>query len=178
MRWAMVVPGATVVLLVGIAAAQSPAATSSQVNGQAIFSANCGACHGADGRGGERAPSIATRREVIKLSDADLTRTVQNGLGGNGMPAFGYLGDAKIHAVVAYLRTLQGFGASAKVRGDPVAGGKLFFGKAGCSACHMMNGRGGFLAEDLTGYGLGQSPDAIRQFDRAAEYAARGRLST
>ena len=143
--------------------AQSAAPASGAANGQAIFSSNCGACHGIDGRGGERAPSIATRREVIKLSDADLIRTVTNGLGGNGMPAFGYLGEEKIHAVVSYLRTLQGFGSSAKASGDPVAGEKLFAGKAGCKNCHMVDGRGGFIAEDLTGYGLGQSPEELKR---------------
>ena len=150
-------------LLVGSAAAQAGASAQNHVSGQAVFAANCGACHGADGRGGERAPSIATRREVIKLTDADLIRTVKNGLSGNGMPGFAYLGDEKVHAVVEYLRTLQGFGSSVKVNGDPALGEKLFYGKASCSTCHMVSGRGGFLAEDLTGYGLGQSPDEIRR---------------
>ena len=163
MHWTWFVPGAAAMLFVSIAAAQSTVPPSSPVNGQAIFTSNCGACHGADGRGGERAPSIASRREVIKLSDADLIRTVTNGLGGNGMPAFGYLGDEKVHAVVAYLRTLQGFGASEKSTGDAVAGQKLFAGKAACQSCHMVDGRGGFVAEDLTGYGLGQSPEELKR---------------
>jgi cytochrome c oxidase cbb3-type subunit 3 len=139
-------------------AAQQPSGAS----GQAIFTANCGACHGSDGRGGERAPSIASRREVLALKDDDLIRIVQNGISGVGMPAFGYLGADKVKAVVGYLRTLQGFGAAVKAPGDPRAGEGLFYGKAACATCHMVNGRGGFIASDLSGYGLGRSTDDIR----------------
>ena len=131
-------------------------------NGAAIFAANCAACHGSDGRGGERAPSIATRREVVSRSDADLIRAVQNGIAGVGMPAFGYLGEDKVKVVVNYLRTLQGFGAHEKVPGNPHSGEALFYGKAGCVNCHMMNGKGGFLAGDLTQYGLGRSVEGVR----------------
>ena len=138
--------------------AQSPDNTS----GQTVFATNCSACHGSDGRGGERAPSIATRREVVSRTDADLFRAVQNGVPGTAMPGFGYMGTEKINAVVHYLRTLQGIGADVKTPGDPRFGEQLFYGKAECSKCHMVNGRGGFLDSDLSGYGLGRSVEAIR----------------
>lgn len=131
-------------------------------NGAALFAANCGACHGSDGRSGERAPNIATRREVISLSDADLTRTVENGLAGNGMPPFGYLGRQKVEAIVRHLRKLQGIGVVVAVPGDARQGEALFFGKADCHTCHMVNGKGGYSAEDLGGYGLGRSAEEIR----------------
>jgi len=35
-----------------------------QPPGAAIFASNCATCHGADGRGGEHAPNIATAPEV------------------------------------------------------------------------------------------------------------------
>lgn len=147
-------------------------------NGAALFAANCAACHGSDGRSGERAPDIATRREVVSRSTADLTRIVENGLPGNGMPAFGYLGRDKLMALVRHLRTLQGIGVSIAVPGDPHLGEALFFGKAGCSNCHMMQGRGGYLASDLSGYGLGRSAqdariavvDPDRKLNRSAQY--------
>src|SRR3984885_8610216 len=132
------------------------------ISGQAVFAANCSACHGSDGRGGERAPNIATRREVVSRADADLIRAVQNGVPGTAMPGFGYMGAEKINAVVHYLRTLQGIGASVKAPGDPRLGEQLFYGKAECSKCHMVNGRGGFLNSDLSGYAFGRSVEDIR----------------
>jgi cytochrome c oxidase cbb3-type subunit III len=139
-----------------------PVNAQENINGRAIFAANCGACHGSDGRGGERAPNIVTRREVVSRADSDLIRAVQNGVQGTAMPGFGYMGAEKINAVVHYLRTLQGIGVAVKVPGDPGLGEQLFFGKAECSKCHMVNGRGGFLNSDLSGYGFGRSVEDIR----------------
>lgn len=142
---------------------QAQAQADLDATGRAIFSVNCAACHGSDGRGGERAPSIATRREVISLSDAELINDVQHGVSGTAMPPFGYLGDEKIRAVVHYLRTLQGLGATVKAPGDPKAGEQLFYGKAECATCHTMNGRGGFMASDLTGFGVGRTLENVRK---------------
>jgi cytochrome c oxidase cbb3-type subunit 3 len=131
-------------------------------SGEHIFSSNCAACHGSDGRGGERAPDIATRQSVISRTDADLEAVVNKGLPGVGMPPFGYLGDQKVSDVVAYLRVLQGKVAMEKTTGDPHAGRELFYGKAECSKCHMVNGEGGFIATDLSTYGAGVSPANLR----------------
>jgi len=133
------------------------------VRGDRLFSANCAACHGSDGHGGERAPSIATLRSVISLSNADLEGIVGKGISGVGMPAFGYLGDPQVRAIVAYVRTLQGKGPSMKISGDPKSGRTLFYGKAACSKCHMVNGEGGFIAADLSTYGDSLSPAAVRR---------------
>jgi len=150
----------------------------SNPDGAALFAANCGACHGSDARSGERAPNIATRREVVSLSDAELIRIVQNGIAGNGMPAFGYMGQAKVDAIVHHLRRLQGIGVAVAVPGDPRLGESLFFGKAECSNCHMVNGRGGYRAEELSGYGLVRSVEDVRasiidpdrKLDRSAQH--------
>jgi putative heme-binding domain-containing protein len=147
-------------------------------NAAALFAANCAACHGSDGRSGERAPDIATRREVLSRSDADLLRVVQNGLPGTPMPAFGYLGRDRLVALVRQLRTLQGIGVAVAVPGDPRAGEAIFFGVAGCSECHMMQGRGGYRAGDLSGYGLGRTQNDVRaaivdpdrKLDRFSQY--------
>lgn len=133
-----------------------------RITGERLFSANCAACHGSDGRGGERAPNIATVRKVTSLTEIDLEAIVQKGLPNVGMPSFGYLGAQKVSAVVAYLRVLQGKGTIAKVTGDPLAGHAIFYGKAECSKCHMVHGEGGFIATDLSTYGDGLSASAVR----------------
>jgi putative heme-binding domain-containing protein len=130
--------------------------------GSKTFATNCAGCHGSDGRGGERAPNIATARNITSLSDAELSNYVRNGVTGSGMPAFGFLGESGIRDVVAFLRQLQGKTAEVKVTGDDAAGRTLFFGQAGCSKCHMMHGEGGFIASDLSDYGNGIAAERIR----------------
>lgn len=133
--------------------------------GAQLFGSNCAYCHGADGKGG-RGPAIATMPKVIALSDHDLAGIVHNGEADQGMPAFPDLGDQGTQAVVRYLRTLQGVTGAvspAKLTGDPNAGRGIFFGTGKCSTCHMVNGKGGFIAPDLTAYAQNRTADDILQ---------------
>jgi cytochrome c oxidase cbb3-type subunit 3 len=144
-----------------------PAASSGPVEGQHVFATSCAACHGLDARGGERAPDIATKREVRQMSDEALLHVIQDGVAGTGMPAFRALGTARIQAVVSHLRTLQGQATAVQLPGDPERGKELFFGgaaarKPGCSKCHMANGEGGFIGPDLSSYAGARSADEIR----------------
>src|SRR5689334_8872691 len=88
------------------------ASSATLLAGKQIFTSRCAACHGLDARGGERAPDIATRPEMQRLSDIKLTRIVDVGVPGTGMPGFHSLGESRIKSVVSYLRTLQGGGKS------------------------------------------------------------------
>lgn len=137
-------------------------ANSSSVDGKKAFESICAACHGLDGRGGERGPDIARRQEVRRRTDSQLLEILQKGRPATGMPAFAALGAEKLQRILAYMRTLQGIGPASALPGDPERGKSLFFGKAGCSQCHMMNGAGGFLGADLSNYGASQSPAEIR----------------
>jgi cytochrome c oxidase cbb3-type subunit III len=131
-------------------------------NGGKTFAATCAGCHGLDGRGGERGPNIATRQEVLRRSDAELLQTLRNGIPASGMPAFLQLGDGKLAEVVSYLRTLQGKNSNAPIAGDAQNGESLFFGKARCSECHSINGRGGFVGSDLSDYAAGFSASEVK----------------
>jgi cytochrome c oxidase cbb3-type subunit III len=124
--------------------------------GRRIFAATCAGCHGLDGHGGEKAPSIVGEK-LQRLSNTDMAAIVSNGVPGTGMPAFHSLSVLDIHAVVDYVRNLQGQSKShqntaIKLPGDPVRGRTVFFGKAECSSCHMVRGEGGFLGSDLSTY--------------------------
>ena len=141
----------------------APAQVHDAVRGGKTFATNCSGCHGSDGRGGERAPNIATVRAIVSRSDSDLAAIVTRGVPGTGMPSFGYLGEQGTGDVVAYLRTLQGVGVATKVIGDPAAGRTIFYGKGGCSKCHMIAGKGGFMAPDLSDYGSGVSETTLRR---------------
>lgn len=120
--------------------------------GRQAFELRCAGCHGQDGRGGERAPDVATRASPRRKTDTELFQIIQNGIPARGMPSFGTLDSSRIHVLVSYLRLLQGKDDGARVAGDPQQGKALFFGKARCSDCHMVEGKGGFIAADLSTY--------------------------
>jgi cytochrome c oxidase cbb3-type subunit III len=156
-------------LLSGISRAQdnprlrsSESGTFRKVEVKATFERVCASCHGLDGRGGERGPDIVSRQDVVRRTDAELVKIVTEGKTAAGMPSFASQGADRISAIVAYLRTLQGGRKEASLPGDPARGKDLFYGTARCSQCHMVNGQGGFLAPDLTGYGATTSIDGIR----------------
>ena len=149
-------------LLVGLLSI-APSVRAEERAGARQFAHNCAGCHGADGRGGDKAPAIATMPTVVALSDDQLIKIVHDGTPA-GMPAFPQLDEASTRAVVNYLRTLQGktsAGSSSPVTGNAENGLALYFGKAQCSECHMVEGKGGFIALDLNGYGQSHSAAAI-----------------
>ena len=131
--------------------------------GRKSYEAHCAMCHGLDARGGEHAPSIANSRTVQAASDNALMQTIRQGIPRAGMPSFSYLPDSEIAAVVKYVRSLSGLAKVESVKGDPLHGEKLFFGKAQCSDCHMLMGKGGFIGSDLSDFALTHSPEQIRE---------------
>jgi len=146
--------------------AQNPAAGNAdgpaRQAAKATFESVCAGCHGLDGHGGERGPDIVSRREVVRKSDADVVAVLKEGKVSAGMPAFGRYGEKQLWALVAYLRSLQGGGQQKTLAGDPIAGKTLFSGKAKCSECHMVEGKGGFFASDLSAYANLKTADDLR----------------
>ena len=139
---------------------QSPKAANPE--SRQLFESVCAACHGLDGHGGERGPDIATRQQIVQLSDAEILEILRTGKPAAGMPPFGTFGDEKLKGLLEYLRTLQGKGVAVALPGDPHRGKALFFGTAHCSECHMVRGVGGFLGRDLSAYGATISPADVR----------------
>lgn len=130
------------------------------------FMEYCASCHGADARGGDKAPSLVAPSIRAKRPDSELFRIVHDGTKA-GMPPFAQIGDANISAVLQYVRRLSGNTgearnlAEAAVTGDVGAGRALYFGKAQCANCHLMHGKGGFIANNLTNYSRTRGADAI-----------------
>jgi cytochrome c oxidase cbb3-type subunit III len=152
-------------MVLGQTAPQSAQPTNLQsaaARGKQTYSSTCGGCHGLDGKGGERAPNIADRPSVQRLSNSQIAHIIENGVPGTGMPAFHSLASSEIKSIVAYLRTLQGAKRVTALPGDPDRGKRVFFGKAGCSECHMVAGEGGFIASDLSGYARAHEVEQIR----------------
>ena len=125
--------------------------------GKRVFNGSCAGCHGIDGRGGEHAPNIAAGSKVVRLSNAEVTTIVSNGIPGAGMPAFRSLGASDVRSVVSYLRALQGREKSQQLPGDADRGKAIFYGKGDCSSCHIVQGNGGFAGPDLSTYAWNRS---------------------
>jgi cytochrome c oxidase cbb3-type subunit 3 len=142
------------------------------VAGEQRFQQLCSSCHGRGGEGGQgegQGPNLVNSWEVRRASDQDLSGVIQNGVKGTAMPPFA-LPEPQIRELAAYVRSLNAPANSVPVSGDPKAGEAIFFGSGGCSGCHMVRGRGGYLGPDLTDAGsahrLGELREAILNPDR------------
>jgi cytochrome c oxidase cbb3-type subunit III len=128
-------------------------------SGERLFHLHCAECHGPDAQGGS-GPDLT--RGVFRHGSTDeaLYRTISRGLAGTPMPAT-TLSDEQLWQIVRFVRRIAG-GTRVKVPGDPEAGVTLFFGKAGCTKCHMVRGKGGSFGPDLTFIGSLRSPSYLR----------------
>jgi cytochrome c oxidase cbb3-type subunit III len=141
--------------------AGDPAAIKS---GAVLFRQECVYCHGVGARGGMRGPDLTTGAWTHGGADADLARTIADGVPGTAMPPH-RLKESEIWQIVSYMRTVQQ--PPAAPIGDGRRGEALFFGAGGCSSCHMVNGRGGRLGPELSTVGSARSRaylvESIRQ---------------
>ena len=122
--------------------------------GAVLFRQECVFCHGFGARGGMRGPDLTTGSWSHGGSDADLADTIKEGVPGTAMPPHNLTAD-EIWQIIAYLRTLEQ--PAAPPAGDPMRGETLFFGTAGCSSCHIVNGRGGRVGPELSTVGSARS---------------------
>jgi len=134
--------------------------------GESQFRANCAFCHGLGARGGGRGPDLTRAQKRHGKTDAELFRTIDDGIPGTAMPQNGTTGqgvgmtDAEIWQVISYIRSVEKK-AAAPHAGDATRGDKLFHGAAGCSTCHMVQGKGGRLGPELTNIVSARSFDAL-----------------
>lgn len=128
--------------------------------GGRIFRSHCAQCHGLNGEGG-RGPDLTTGRFRHGGSDGELLRTIMQGIAGTEMPGI-YMEEHQVWQIVSYVRSLSARTETRPLPGDPVRGERLFKGKGGCAACHMVNGAGGRRGPDLSDIGALRSPEHLR----------------
>ena len=89
--------------------------------GAGLFASSCARCHGADGRGTDRAPAVAGNPAVVSADGISVTRIIMKGgrtaevTGGpppQYMPGFEQLSDREIAEVATFVR--QDFGNNAR----------------------------------------------------------------
>lgn len=130
--------------------------------GRTRFLETCSACHGTDGGGGARGPSLVDGLAVRRASDEQLFQAIRNGIAGTDMPPFAFSDDVTWQ-LAAFVRSLSASAIDLRVAGDSETGNSLFFGKAGCSNCHRLRGQGGVLGPDLTDIGASRRLDQIKE---------------
>jgi putative heme-binding domain-containing protein len=141
--------------------------------GEYVYKRRCASCHGFDARG-YRAPDLTTGQFSRGTSDAQLYRVITRGVPTTEMPPTA-LDDDEAWALVSYMRTLIVPTPTADVRRNVEAGEKIYWGKAGCGSCHMINGKGGRLGPDLSRIGMARSQMAlVREIRNTAEYIPPG----
>ena len=139
--------------------------------GRQTFLGACSACHGASGQGGT-APNLTTQRQTARMPDRQLFASIKHGVPGTDMPPFP-IADQKVWEVVWFVRSLSAPSITTAVKGSAEAGQALFFGKAGCSNCHRIAGRGGAIGPDLSNTGVNRTLLQLREsiFDPNARIA-------
>jgi cytochrome c oxidase cbb3-type subunit 2 len=172
-------PGALalVAAVVGLAASASGQAPD-LVLGERVFRDNCAVCHGAGGDGeGMAAHHFKTRpRDLTKgrfkfrstasgqvPTDADLARTIVQGIPSTGMVPQNHLSEGEVQAVIAFVKSLSPrFAATPSPRvvaipvpppatPDAIARGVRAYVKGECAECHGKEARGdGPSAKDLS----------------------------
>src|SRR3954469_16738230 len=89
---------------VGVLVAITAPRAQTSAPGKVEFERRCARCHGADARGGEMGPGIASR--LALRTDDELATLVRDGLPAKGMPGQA-IADADLRALVAFARTLR-----------------------------------------------------------------------
>ena len=118
--------------------------------GEALYNKTCITCHGADGRGSQTGHALVSGDRVdIGRSDTQTYNVVKNGVAGTPMKPLG-LPDADIWKIVAYIHALRGPAIDRPLAGDVAHGEAVFWGKGQCGTCHMLSGKGGLTAPDLS----------------------------
>jgi cytochrome c oxidase cbb3-type subunit 3 len=134
--------------------------------GESQFRANCAFCHGLGARGGGRGPDLTRAQKMHGSADADLFRTINQGVPGTAMPPNGAtqqgvgMTEEEIWQVITYIRSVEKK-APAAVLGDAARGKALFYGTAVCSTCHMISGKGGRLGPDLSSTGSARATEYL-----------------
>jgi putative heme-binding domain-containing protein len=134
--------------------------------GEFQFRSNCAFCHGLGARGGGRGPDLTRAQKKHGNADAELFRTINEGVAGTAMPPNGAtqqgvgMTEQEIWQVIAYIRSVQ-VKSEGQATGNAEHGKEVFFGSAACSTCHMIQGKGGRLGPDLTSTASSRSTEYI-----------------
>jgi putative heme-binding domain-containing protein len=128
--------------------------------GSRVFAAQCVVCHGSAGNL-VAGVDLRSGRFSRASNDGNLMALITTGIPGTAMPAFSFT-PSELTGIVAYLRNMRDFNASAVPQGDAARGKTVFEGTGRCGTCHRINGKGPRVAPDLSDVGALRTADAIQ----------------
>ena len=118
--------------------------------GETLYKQHCTPCHGAGGSSGTSGPAIVSGDRLdIGVSDAQTFNIIKNGVAGTPMSPR-QMAEPDIWKIVTYIHALRGAAIDNPLPGDVAHGEQVFWGKGQCGSCHMMSGKGGLTAPDLS----------------------------
>ncbi len=128
--------------------------------GARIFRSTCSVCHGPDGN---QVSGVDLKSGHFRHASTDeqLAGVIQNGIPGTGMPP-NNVTRGNLIALIAYLHAMRDFDTRKVALGDAERGRVIFEGKGGCLNCHRVNGKGSYMALDLSTIGSDFSPSALQ----------------
>jgi cytochrome c553 len=101
-----------------------PTTAESIALGSQLYTANCSRCHGPEGQGTPRAPSLNVKSFLTDTSDQAIQQIVTLGVPGTAMPAWGdRMTDADIQAIVGFIRQWEATAPEVAVPVRPGGGG-------------------------------------------------------
>lgn len=82
-----------------------PTTAESIALGGQLYASNCAMCHGPEGQGTQRAPSLNVKSFLTSTNDQAIEQIVTNGVPGTAMPAWGTrMTESEIQAIVGFIR--------------------------------------------------------------------------
>jgi mono/diheme cytochrome c family protein len=76
--------------------------------GADLYAQSCSRCHGLEGQGTPRAPSLNVKGYLEQTNDLAMQQIITSGIPGTSMPAWGdRLADAEIQAIVGFIRSWE-----------------------------------------------------------------------
>jgi mono/diheme cytochrome c family protein len=85
-----------------------PVTEESLALGSSLYTANCANCHGPEGQGSQRAPSLNVKSFLADTNDQAMQQIITLGVPGTSMPVWGdRMTEADIQAIVGFIRSWE-----------------------------------------------------------------------
>ena len=133
--------------------------------GGQLFAANCSRCHGPEGQGTPRAPSLNVKSFLTSTNDQAIQQIITSGVPGTAMPTWGdRMTNAEIQAIVGFIRqweatapevatlTRPGGGPAWRNNNTTTTSNTLLFGllpSTNNTTIHSTTGQGGIATQLL-----------------------------
>ena len=135
-----------------------PVTEESLALGSQLFTANCSRCHGPEGQGTPRAPSLNVKSFLTDTSDQAIQQIITLGVPGTAMPSWGdRMTDAEIQAIVGFIRQWEPTAPEVATITRPGGGGPPWMRNNNTTTTQLLpstnttSQKGGGMGQNATG---------------------------